>query len=161
MAFPKSQRKFSNLKLTRTFHYRHMGLWILLTIGLIVAFNIAFHLFVEERFARLGLAEAGMEEDFGYLRRALMLAQVIETVLFCTAIVILAKLTSHRIAGAFIRFQMAFDDVRNGNMDHKLRFRKTDRLQKCEEAFNAMMEALRARVAAAGPGKDDPGTPQG
>ena len=51
MAFPKSQRKFSNLKLTRTFHYQHMGLWILLTIGLIVAFNIAFHLFVEERFA--------------------------------------------------------------------------------------------------------------
>ena len=147
MARFHSQRKLSNVKLTRQFHYRHMGLWIVLTICLVLMFNLTFNLFVEERWSQLAGTDAG--DVYAAVRHSLWLTQGIEMLLFCMAIVILAKLTSHRIAGPLIRFKMAFNEVRSGNLSYRLKFRKTDRLTEWEDAFNAMMDAINAQVATA------------
>lgn len=154
MALFHSQRKLSSMKLTRQFHARHMGLWIVLSICFIIMFNVAFHFFIEERWARLDLSDPGLAVDMAFAREALLMAQVIEALLFCAAIILLAKLTSHRIAGPLIRFKMAFNEVRDGNMAYRLKFRKTDHLGEWEDAFNGMMDSLRSRVA--GPAKDQP-----
>ena len=65
-------------------------------------------------------------------------------------VVALAKFTSHRIAGPFIRLRRAFNEVRDGDLDHLLKFRKYDRLTMLEDSFNGMMESLRERIRNAG-----------
>ncbi len=147
MALFHSQRKLSNMKLTRQFHFRHMGLWIVLNICFLVMFNVAFHFFIEERWSRMDLSDPGLAKDLSFAREALLMAQVIETILFCVAIVLLGKLTSHRIAGPLIRLKMAFNEIRDGNLAYRLKFRKTDHLGEWEDAFNDMMDSLRSRVA--------------
>lgn len=142
----RHQRKLSNVRLTRKFHMRHMGLWMLFTICLVLTLNLFFHLFIQERWNALGLLDASVAATYLPLRRSLMTAQVIETILFCAAIVMLGKLTSHRIAGAFIRLQIACEAVAQGDLDHTLGFRSYDNLDDLAAAFNTMMASIRKRV---------------
>jgi len=123
-----------------------MGLWIVLAICLVIVFNLCFHLFIQERWSRLTESDMAFDENYGFIRQSLLIAQGIEIVLFCVAIVALAVVTSHRIAGPYIRLKSAFTDVRDGNMGHFLKFRSYDHLEKLETSFNEMMETVRART---------------
>jgi len=59
----------------------------------------------------------------------------------------LAILTTTRVAGPSVQLRRAFEDVKRGDMDRRLRFRWTDRhLQELETAFDEMMVALRERA---------------
>ncbi len=59
----------------------------------------------------------------------------------------LAILTTARVAGPFIPLRRAFEDVTNGDMDRRLRFRQDDKhLHELEKAFNEMMVVLRKRA---------------
>lgn len=59
----------------------------------------------------------------------------------------LAILTTARVAGPFIPLRRAFEDVTNGDMDRRLRFRQEDKhLHELEKAFNEMMMVLRKRA---------------
>ena len=59
----------------------------------------------------------------------------------------LAILTTTRVAGPFIPLKRAFEDVKHGDMDRRLRFRQEDKhLRELETGFNEMMVALRDRA---------------
>jgi len=59
----------------------------------------------------------------------------------------LAVFTSVRTAGPLVQLGRAFEDVTRGDMDRRLRFRRSDRAyQGLEMAFNEMMVALNERA---------------
>ncbi len=59
----------------------------------------------------------------------------------------LAIFTTTRVAGPNVCLTRAFKAVELGNMDYRLRFRRSDRhLRELEAAFNAMMVALSERA---------------
>ena len=59
----------------------------------------------------------------------------------------LAIFTTTRVAGPLVQLRRAFEDVKRGDMDRRLRFRRVDKhLQELETAFNEMMVALRERA---------------
>lgn len=59
----------------------------------------------------------------------------------------LAIFTTTRLAGPLVYLKRVFEDVKHGDMDRRLRFRRADRhLRELEAAFNEMMVALRERA---------------
>ena len=65
------------------------------------------------------------------------------------AAVVLAIFTTNRVAGPLINLRRTFEDVKDGNLDRRLKFRSNERhLHEVETAFNEMMEALRDGIDA-------------
>lgn len=71
----------------------------------------------------------------------------------------LAILTSARSAGPLVQLGRAFQDVKQGDMDRRLQFRKSDTAYRgIETSFNEMMAVLSERVeSGAGPRSENPG----
>ena len=58
----------------------------------------------------------------------------------------LAIFTTNRVAGPLILLKRAFDAVKEGDLEHRIKFRRHDGHYKIlEEAFNEMMVVLRER----------------
>lgn len=67
------------------------------------------------------------------------------------AVTALAIFTTTRVAGPFVPLKRAFEDVKHGDMDCRLRFRRADKhLQELEAAFNEMMVVVRERIDSRG-----------
>ena len=61
--------------------------------------------------------------------------------------IVLAILTTTRVAGPMVLLKRVFEDVKGGDMDRRLSFRKSDEhLREVETAFNEMMVALSERA---------------
>ncbi len=59
----------------------------------------------------------------------------------------LAIFTTNRVAGPSIQLRRTFEDVKRGDMDRRLRFRRGDKhLRELEMAFDEMMVALSERA---------------
>jgi nitrogen fixation/metabolism regulation signal transduction histidine kinase len=73
--------------------------------------------------------------------------------LVIVAVAALALFTTQRLAGPFVALKRALDDVKNGDLDRRLQFRRADgHVRDIETAFNDMMAALRARMKREGSG---------
>ncbi len=55
---------------------------------------------------------------------------------------ILTIFLSHRIAGPLFKLKRAIDDVKNGNVDQKIYFRKNDHFIELQDSFNEMVQYL-------------------
>jgi len=59
----------------------------------------------------------------------------------------LAIFMTARVAGPLVQLRRAFEDVKRGDMNRRLRFRRADKhLRVLEAAFDEMMVALRERA---------------
>lgn len=59
----------------------------------------------------------------------------------------LAIFTTNRVAGPTVRLRRAFEEVKDGDLDHRLVFRRDDKhLRALETAFNDMMVTVRERA---------------
>jgi len=126
----------SGVKLTSPYMLRYLGLWLAVTVLVVLVFSITSFILLAERLTGPPLRHFV----------AVLSAQTIGVVL---AILALALFTTHRLAGPFIALKRAFDDVRAGDLTRRLRFRRADtHLVEVETAFNAMMESLEARAKA-------------
>lgn len=146
----QSNRHISNLNLTGKFHFRYMGLWVVITIGLVVAANLLLMLLAEEHWRSLYTLDTAFRDVYGEQRNMMIMALGMATLLFSTAIIALAKATAHRIAGPYIKLQRVFEAIQQGHFDQELRFRKYDHLEDLEKAFNEMMLVVKSRI------KEDP-----
>ena len=151
MTMKCSKRQLSNVKLTRKFHFRYLGLWIMITIGLVVVANLLLFLLAEQHWQDLYTLDTQFLDEYMMQRRMMAIALGFGALLFSAAVVALAKITTHRIAGPYIKLQRVFESVRDGNMDQELNFRKYDHLEELEAAFNEMMVEVRSRTRREGP----------
>ncbi|MEI8140333.1 MAG: hypothetical protein WCI03_10755 [bacterium] len=141
-----SKRCLANVKLTNKFHFRYLGLWILLTIGLTVVASLLLFLLAEQHWHDLYALDTRFQEEYMMQRQLMAMALGFATLLFSAAVVGLAKITAHRIAGPYIKLQRVFEAVRDGNLNQELSFRKYDHLEELAGAFNEMMMEVRARA---------------
>jgi methyl-accepting chemotaxis protein len=141
-----SKRQLRNVRLTRKFHFLYFGLWILITLCLLVISNVFLYLFMQERTGDIHTSDVAALQDYLRMRAIFIGVLVTEGLVFAVGIVGLAILTAHRIAGPYIRLKSACREVEGGNLDYVLRFREYDRLDDLEEAFNAMLAAVRSRL---------------
>jgi nitrogen fixation/metabolism regulation signal transduction histidine kinase len=127
------QVRGSGVRFTLPYVLRFSGLWILVTTLVAVVFGVTSYLTM---FDQVG------EEA----RRHLLLVLTIQTALVVVAVLLLAVFSTHRVAGPFIAIRRALEDVKAGNLERQLRFRRTDpHLAEIENAFNEMVESLRQR----------------
>ena len=128
------QVRGAGVRFTLPYVLRFAGVWIVVTTLVVVVFGVTSYLVM---FDQLG------EEA----RRHLVTVLSIQTVLVVTAVLLLAVFSTHRLAGPLIGIRRALEDVKAGDLERELRFRRTDpHLEEIENAFNAMMASLRERV---------------
>lgn len=139
------------MSLTRKHHFQYMGMWILITVCLLIMFNTVLYMLLEARWNEMqsltgSLVEVGEMAD----RLPFLIGAVVVTLLFIGAATFLAMSTAHRIAGPYVRLKNAFRAVRDGNLDLHLEFRGYDRLEDVAEAFNEMLGTIRAKMDESG-----------
>lgn len=128
------QVRGSGVRFTLPYVLRFSGVWILVTTLVVAVFAVTSYLVMFDR-----LTEPA--------RQDLVLVLSIQTGLAVLAVVLLAVFSTHRLAGPLIGIRRALEDVKAGDMNRTLRFRRTDpHLEEIEGAFNEMMESIRARV---------------
>jgi len=150
MAAAHSKRSFASLKLTSPFRTAYMGAWILMSVFLVALMNFLLYLLIRERWG--DLAVSGGPQEYFFVKTAWIVLMTVEAAGLIVAIYGLAVFTVHRIAGPYIRLRNAMNEVADGNVALRVKFRDNDHLQDLEAAFNRMMES----IAAAMPGKDQP-----
>lgn len=136
------KRSIRNLSLTKDYHYRYLGLWVIITVSLMLSSNIVLFLWLQEHFLGLESIVSDLHTSYIELKNYVIFGLVIESIAFATGIVALAKLTAHRIAGPYIQLQKTFDAIRDGQHDARLHFRKYDNLDHVAKSFNDMMDVL-------------------
>ena len=134
----RSQRKLSNIKLTQQYHYHHMGLWVIITVSLVILINYLLFALILQRWGY----SSGMGTVPGSFAMQVGAVLAVEATLLSTAIVLMAKTTSHRISGAFLAIQKTCDSISAGNLDTRQRFREYDKLKDLENSINNMLDKL-------------------
>ena len=126
--------------MTLPFVLWYSTLWFVVLVVTVPVFAVASYFMIADV-----LPEQG--------RRDLVFVLLTRTPLIILTVAGLAVFTTHRLAGPFIALKNAFDDVRDGNIDRVLRFRRSDaHLRGLETAFNGMMDTMRKQI----PGKKAP-----
>ncbi|HYN20201.1 MAG TPA: methyl-accepting chemotaxis protein, partial [Thermoanaerobaculia bacterium] len=123
----------SAVRQTLPYVMRFSGLWIFITILIVAVFGLTSYLLLSDQ-----ISEAG--------RVQLATVLSVQTGFAILAVLLLGVFTTHRLAGPMIAIRRALEDVKAGNLDRELHFRRTDpHLGEIEAAFNEMMETLRER----------------
>lgn len=123
----------TGVRFTLRYVPRFTGLWLVVCVLTVVVFALTSYLGL---FNSLG--EAG--------RSRLLLVLSLQTLCVVLGMVGLAIFTTHRLAGPLIALLRAFEDVKAGDLDRRLRFRKSDsHVAELERGFNEMMDSLRRR----------------
>jgi len=128
------QVRGSGFRLSLPYVLRFSGLWLLVTTVAVLVFALTSYLSLADR-----LADAG--------RQRLLLVLGLQTLFVVLAVIALAVFTTHRLAGPMIALRRAFEDVRDGQLDRTLRFRRSEHLGEVEQAFNEMMVSVQKQVA--------------
>jgi len=135
------KRSLKNVRLTRRFHFRFFGLWIVLTSCLVVALNLLLYQLLKTAWQTPNAGSPSYGE-FSFIQQGWIILMMIVTIIFVTAIAALAMVTAHRIAGPFIKLNRTFQEIRDGDRTVRLKFRSEDRLDDLADLFNEMMQAL-------------------
>jgi len=134
----QQRRSVKNVVLTKKYHLPYTGTSIFMSLSLLfILYGIVMYRFLE-------LFKEGADLPFLPLTG---LTTVI-TGLIGAGIVAVNVLAAHRIAGVHIKLLATFGKVQEGDFTTRLRFRKEDKLEAVEEAFNSMMDAVEAKVGA-------------
>jgi HAMP domain-containing protein len=125
----------SGVRFTLPYVFKFLGLWIVVTVLAVLVFGVASYLLLTQRLL-------GPDQ-----RDLALIILLVQTIVALAAIAILAVFTTHRLAGPMIALRRAFEDVKDGDLERHLRFRKADsHLLEVEAAFNEMMGSLRKRL---------------
>ncbi len=124
----------TGVRFTLRYVPRFAGLWLFVCVLTLIVFALTSY---------LGLINSLGEEG----RSRLLLVLTLQTLCVILGMVGLAIFTTHRLAGPLIALQRAFADVKAGDLDRRLHFRKSDsHVADLEREFNAMMDSVHRRL---------------
>ncbi len=120
--------------------YKHTLPWVLPTFAIWVVVLVVTAPVLSITMMLSGLVPAYLHSDIWFFL-------LTRTPAIAAAGIGLAVLMSTRVAGPLIQLGRAFDDIKAGDMDRRLHFRKGDKAYRgLETSFNEMMVVLRERV---------------
>ena len=138
----KKKRSLSNIWMTKKFHLRYLGLWVLTTVSLILLLNYLLYLIIMEQWVYTTDVWMTSPGSTPPLHSLVAGALMLEAFFFSVAVIYLGSVTSNRIAGPHIRLKRVCENIRDGETNQRLNFRSYDRLEDVEAAFNGMIESL-------------------
>jgi methyl-accepting chemotaxis protein len=131
------------------------GIGFKFALPFVLRYSIMWFIVIVAAVPLFGMASYLMSADLltDEARSRLWTIVLTRTPLVIVAVAALALFTTQRLAGPFVALKRALDDVKNGDLDRQLQFRRADgHLRDIETAFNDMMAALRARMKREGSG---------
>ncbi len=107
------QVRGSGIRLTLPYVLRFSGMWLLVSVLILLVFSVTCY-------TALFLRAPSESRD------TLILVLTVQTVFVLLALVALAIFSTHRLAGPIVAMRRACDEVKAGNLDRPLRFRRSD-----------------------------------
>lgn len=142
------QYKRTNFLINKRFQLRFAFFvcsWIfaLSMIYPIVIFNI-FEFFIKSFTDGNSVIPAMSADKVKTIENQVLVVLGIIQLVFLGITFILTIFLSHRIAGPLFKLKRAIDEVRNGNLDQTIYFRKNDHFIELQDSFNEMVQSLSA-----------------
>ena len=129
-----SEVRGTGLRHTMPFARRFAGVWI--SVILVALIGMATSIITAIQIAQYG----------DPVERGTIVLLIVEGVGVLVAALALGLFTTHRLAGPWIALRRALRDVKNGDLERRLRFRASDgHLQEVADEYNAMVAALSQR----------------
>ncbi|HIB68160.1 MAG TPA: methyl-accepting chemotaxis protein [Phycisphaerales bacterium] len=107
-----------------------------------MSLSLLFTLYGMLMYRFVELSREGADLPVEYL---VVLSSVV-ALFIAAGIVAVNVLAAHRIAGVHIKLLKTFKSVQEGDFSARLRFRKDDKLEEVEAAFNSMMEVVESKT---------------
>lgn len=146
-----TKRSLKNVSTTRAFVVRYAGIWLVVAVLAVAVSAIALYLLNEAQWDRLVALSPALAAQRAEATRSFLLIVGGQALLVLFGLGALAVMTTHRLAGPFVRMQKVCEAVRDGQAGVRMRFRaENPELDALEDAFNGMLDAIEARAAAAG-----------
>ena len=142
MLWFNSKRKLKNISLTKNFHVRFYGWWLIISLILIVCLCTCLYFLYLEYWSDILAKDPYRSFEYVIARSRYISWLVLGAVFLAIGITCLGIMTAHRVGGPLVKLALAFDEVKRGNLDYRLTFRKEDELGHLETAFNEMMASL-------------------
>ncbi len=140
-----SVRNLKSVRLTAHLHWHYMGLGFILSLVFIVAICFTMGTLILIQSDLFNLLEEDLAVKIGAMHRHLVLLAGLEILFYLIGLVALSILTAHRIAGPYLALKRTFAQIREGDLNARLHFRKYDNLDDVAVSFNTMMDAVKAR----------------
>lgn len=131
--------------------YQFGMLVLIVAVILVVVFLsiLATHYFIISSIVNVayqkGEMPTGRELLAASIKPVTIIVPIVIVILAC--IVIYVIFLSHRTAGPLHKLKLAMDQVGEGDLSTKLKFRKHDEIHDVAESFNRMVENLRERYS--------------
>lgn len=136
------KRKLRNVVLTKTFQMRYLGLWFLLNFIFISLVCALLFILNETQWQELIRRDILLVPAYEAARGRAKLFLIGVAGIANMAVVIMAILTTHRLAGPFLALKKVCQDIQQGNRDARLKFRSEDGLADLESSFNSMLDQI-------------------
>lgn len=137
-----NKRNLLNVRLTRKFHFRHLGLWVVMEMWLVLLVNVLLYFALMHQWGYAGELATKAPLEIASFRRMLIAILSVETVLFWVAIIGLAQSTSHRLSGALLALTTTCQRVAQGEGAARQQFRDYDQLEDLAKSFNSMLDEI-------------------
>lgn len=144
---PPQKRSFRNLRLTEKYRFQYLGHWMLVCFLFLILLNVAIYAIYEQIWLDTAPTGTGFAVERMHHNVGVAGILVAMSSFFGMAILLLAMFTAHRIGGPYIALKRTMAAVEQGDYGARLHFRGYDQLDDVEAAFNAMMDAVQARLA--------------
>lgn len=130
------QVRGSGVRLTLPYVFRVSGMWLLVSALILLVFSVTCYTAL---FVRVPDGTRG----------PLVVILVVQTVFVLLALLALAIFSTHRVVGPLIALRRACEEVKSGNFETPLRFRRSDpHLGELADSFNGMVASIRQRLEA-------------
>ncbi|MBT6324663.1 MAG: HAMP domain-containing protein [Bdellovibrionales bacterium] len=140
-----AKRKVSNLLINPKFQKKYV-FWMSSTGIILTCINATIiYFFTKENYEFLVEMLEMTEEARGQMYQELY--QIIgllgvSSIVFMIIVSIWGIILSHRVAGPLHKLKMSIDNIKNGETDTRVFFRKNDHFQDLAASFNDMMDEL-------------------
>lgn len=144
----KKNRRISNFLINPKYQFKYI-FWLGLTgISLVLLYSGLFYFYMKENYAILvelsPMEDSAKQQLYRELNQIIMLLAGISFV-FLLIVSVLGVIMSHRTAGPLYHFKRIFNQIKDGDMNARVRLRPKDDFQDVAATFNSMVDAIVAR----------------
>ncbi len=137
------RRSIKSIKITWRYYDRILLLWTFSAILPIIFFNGLIFLLAQLLAPEYAEMWNTAFPDGPSMTSAAFLFCLVNAGMIIFGVTMLALLTTHRLTGPYINIKNTCDRIQGHDDDPRLKFRKDDRLDDVQDAFNEMLDRLK------------------
>jgi len=119
---------------------------LLVLLGAALSIGLIFFLSRDTLTSSFNDSKLVIESTASAMLPAVLMSNIIVFALVAIAVIVVTLFISHKIAGPLYRLEQGFTAVIEGDLEHRIHFRKKDQVGVLADRFNEMTESIQRRL---------------